>query len=315
MSPSEYIAEYHNFRVLSADLIVSSTISRYQAAADPLQRPEFQAVASRLITKFKAGGTNPYSMPRRFRLIGHPLISEYEYFFREGLKRAYDCRGTPEEIRDAVRLAVATGRCDAAGAPAYITKWFGLDCNTLVDNWMGLSSGTAIFAYVNGYTGGPLNSEAAGGTNADEATRGSLPFPAAPTLQSVGEGSVLVTYSPDRPPPANGPKNELRFWEHIALVQSFSVISEDDPSQAKKGVPITAKASITIVEWGGAGGEAEHVKNVASCDLVKGKWVRGKDQVFWAIKAGASYRLILNMPPDIAAGERRKYGVPGHPEL
>jgi hypothetical protein len=305
MSPSEYIAEYHQFRVLTADLIASSTISRYQAQADPLQRPEFQAVASRLITQFKTGGTSAYSMPRFFYLKGHPTISEDEVFYREGLKRAYDCRGTPEEIRDAVRLAVAAGRCDAAGAPAYITKWFGLDCNTLVDNWMGLSSGTAIFAYVNGYGPGKLTTKERGGTEADETTRGALPFPPAPTLQSVGEGSVLVTYSP-------GAEHE---WKHIALVQSFSVISEDDPNEAKKGVPITAKASITIVEWGGAGGEAEHVKSVASCDLVRGQWVRGKSQIFWAINSADGYRLILNMPPAIAAGERRKYGVPGHPEL
>jgi hypothetical protein len=305
MSPIDYVEEYHGFRVVMPDLLTSSMILRYQSKSDPKQRQEFEAVGSALIQKFKIKAASVYSMPREFYLQGHASISPGEVFYREGLKRAYDCRGTPEEIRDAVRLAVAAGRCDANSAPAYVTKWFGLDCNTLVGNWMGLSSGTAIFAYVLGYGTAPL----AGGTPADEATRGFLPFPAAPTLQSVGEGSVLVTYSPNRPENPNSPdKYNMRFWEHIALIQSFNLIGEEGADSAK-GV-------VSIVEWGQAGGPAEHIKMSAPCELVRGKFVKERPgQMFWAIKSGESYRLILNMPNAIASGERRKYGVPSNASL
>jgi hypothetical protein len=305
MSPIDYVEEYHGFRVVMPDLLTSSMILRYQSKPDPKQKVEYFAVASALIQKFKIKATGPYAMPNEFYVQGHATISPGEVFYTNGLIRAYDCRGTPEEIRDAVRLAVAAGRCDANSAPAYVTKWFGLDCNTLVGNWMGLSSGTAIFAYVKGYGTAPL----AGGTPADEATRGFLPFPAAPTLQSVGEGSVLVTYSPKRPENPDYPdKFGMRFWEHIALIQSFSVISEEGADSAK-GV-------VSIVEWGQAGGPAEHIKMSAPCELVRGKFVKERPgQVFWAIKSGESYRLILNMPPAIASGERRKYGVPSNASL
>ncbi len=305
MSPLEYVREYHQFRILMPDLMTSSMITRYQSRAEPKQRTEFETVAARLITKFRIGGASAYSIPREFYINGHPTISSAEVFYREGLKRAYDCRGTPEEIRDAGRLALAAGRCDESTVSQYITKWFGLDCNTLVDNWMGLSSGTAIFAYVLGYGKGKL----AGGTAADEATRGFLPFPAATTLQSVGQGSVLVTYSPNRPDDPNNPdKFGLRHWEHIALIESFALISETDENHAN-GI-------VTIVEWGQSGGEDEHVKTGVRCELVRGKFVKQRaGELFWAIKSGESYRLILNMPAAIASGERRKYGVPSNPSL
>jgi hypothetical protein len=255
-----------------------------------VQRAEFEAVANTLIRRYRVKGTNPYAMERSFYLTGHPSISSGEVFFREGLKRAYDCRGTPEEIRDAVRLAVAAERCDASTAAAYATKWFGLDCNTLVGNWLGLSSGTAIFAYVVGYGKGKL----AGGTPADEATRGMLPLPPATTLDSVEEGSVLVTYSP---------KNSgMKVWEHIALVQSFALTGATDLNHGT--------VQMSIVEWGEKGGESAHIKTNITANAVKGNFVKERpQQAFWAIPSGDSYRLLLNMTPEISQGVRRKYGV------
>jgi hypothetical protein len=295
MSPQDYVNEYHAFNVNHSDLTVSSAISRYISGSNTTQRAEFEAIMSRLITKFKIGGVHAYNAPRTFYISGVDGFSSGEPFFRLGLCRAFDGRGTPEEFTDALRLAVLTGRCKREDAASYARKWFGIDCNTLVGNWVGLSSGTAIFAYVLGYGTGKL----AGGTDADEATRHLLPLPPAETISSIDQGSVLVTYAPK----ATG----MKRWEHIALIQSFS--GQETTAGA------TGSATATIVEWGQAGGAEAHI-NSGTFNLVRGAFVPEKPGMkFWAIKSGDKYRLILNLTSVLDNGYRRKYGAGNDQEL
>jgi hypothetical protein len=292
MAPSDYVDLYHSFNSWSLDAPCLGSISRYISGSGLKQRSEYEMVMSQVITKFKLQAKSVYSLPPTFYIKGHPVIDASEPFYRESIKRAFDGRGTPEECRDALRMAVLPGRCSPLATVNYVKDWFGLDCNTLVGNYLGISSGCAIFAYVVGYGKGALG----GGTPAEEASRQYLPLPPS-DINTIGEGSVLVTYSPE--------KAGMKRWEHIALIDTFVL----------QGLPNgdTARGSMTIVEWGTQGGQSVHVSSGVDRPLIRRSYVAERaDLKFWGFASGtSSTRIFLNQSPEVSALPHRTYGVPG----
>lgn len=306
MSPSEFIQRYHQFIVNKPDLTLSAQITRYESTpgGSPVQQAEYNAVVQALMTKFKLSLGQIHGI---FTINGHERIDPAEPFYGAGVRRAFMCRGTPEEMTDAIRLAVAAGRCSADRASAYVAQWFGLDCNSLVGNWLCTSPDVSIPLYAC-----PRKGPVLGATQSVNAALTLLPLPAAPDLASVTQGSVLISFLPK--------EKDMDMWHHIALIDDFSF----SPSTGSG-----ASGELTVVEWGKQGGAREHIGRIRWREpaagrpadpnvwemvrKVPGLWLNGGN--FWALHKGDEYRLILNMTPTIASLPVRTWGILENPLL
>lgn len=181
-------------------------------------------------------------------------IDPNEEFYIQSLRRAYGGRASPHEIRDAIRLAIATG-LTKLDAQSYAKKYFGLDCNTFVGNWLGISPSTGIFAYAHGYGKGKIS----GATNDVYTTRGRLPLPPVTSTLQFKTGNVLTTYT-------HTPNRKGWRWKHIALVHDIQPVSV-----AEDG---TGKYLISIAEWGEKGDVGNHFKPMKEFTIKRGKVAR-----------------------------------------
>jgi hypothetical protein len=146
------------------------------------------------------------------------LIAPTEDFYISSFINAFLGKGSPDEIIDTLRIAVAIGRIgmdkDAAGqhpgrptAQAYAKAFITLDCNGLVGNYYGGDPSASIEHYAH----------------------------ASRARKSAGEiqvGDAVVTHCAKFP------------FEHVGLIQECT--------------PGGNGASIRIVEWGWKGGEEVH---------------------------------------------------------
>jgi hypothetical protein len=160
----------------------------------------------------------------RFFFKGLGLISPDEEFYPETFTHAFDGKGSPDEIIDTLRIAMAVGRIglgnDRAGSPAprytaadYTAKFLTLDCNGLVGNYYGAGPSLHIKYYAN-------------------------PSRRRSSVNEVRVGDCVVTHSATSP------------YEHIALIEGWE--------------PRGSQASVRLVEWGQAGGEDKHYSQTAS---------------------------------------------------
>lgn len=158
----------------------------------------------------------------QFYFSDKPLaqIPRLEEFYADGLVRAYLGKGSPDEITDALRLALALGRIgterDINGKlPArmtlqqYARDFMTLDCNCLVGNFYGANPDAHISVYA-------------------------APRRRRTNIADVRQGDAIVTHCPQAP------------YEHVGLIEEWT--------------PNGTSARVKICEWGWFGGEEVHYR-------------------------------------------------------
>lgn len=253
MDPKAYLDRYTNLRFFSPlnNERIDVAITGY--GADWVSRKQHnpegtvdgkacQTERQRLSEAVRVAHHGKASVPfnGRFTFSAKPLglIPPNEEFLPESLVHAFVGKASPDEIIDTLRLALAVGRIGTApdynrappAAPtvaAYVKKFITLDCNGLVGNFYGMTGVGDI----------------AVSSFASAARRRT-------TIGSVRPGDAIVTYNPTPAEPKD-PKTPKKYYEHVALVQSW----EFEPSAANAKV---GKAKIRIVEWGVDGDESKH---------------------------------------------------------
>ena len=147
------------------------------------------------------------------------IFYDTEDFYVSSLVNAFNGKGSPDEITDALRIALAIGRigtdrdlidqhCARARLQDYVDAFITLDCNGLVGNYYGINPNTSVGSYAN-----PARCRKR------------------QTDVQVGDSVVTVT---------NGSS-----FEHVALIADWTNVS-------------AGYADVKLVEWGGAGGEDNH---------------------------------------------------------
>jgi hypothetical protein len=161
----------------------------------------------------------------KFYFSDQPLgrISPTEDFYAESLVRAYVGKGSPDEITDALRLAMALGRIgtgsdrDVNGKPPargtvqqYARDFMTLDCNCLVGNFYGADPDAHISVYAS-------------------------PGRRRTRISEVQPGDAIVTHCHEAP------------YEHVGLIAEWT--------------PTTGSSvRVKICEWGWYGGEEMHYR-------------------------------------------------------
>jgi hypothetical protein len=279
MSPFQYVHLYHNLVVHDPRLGIhcSANITRYISGMPDDNREEYGEILRQIaIRHLKLKYTK--HIPTWFSIPNSDLVDPYEEFSKPGLRRALGGRASPDEYRDALRLARLVDRCTGDGAMTYAQKWFGLDCNAFVGNYQGISPSSSITSYVHGYGQGKLK----GATEDVYMTRDLLPLPPITKEDDIRPGTVLVTFRPDKITKYGD------HWGHIALVESFGPGSS------------ASKRSIKIVEWGQKGSIAAHVDGAKEVTLLHEdlsktiKAFKGKDVFAFWDKNGKDLRIFLD---------------------
>jgi hypothetical protein len=158
------------------------------------------------------------------------LIPASEEFFPETFVHAFNGKGSPDEIIDTLRVAMAIGRIGTdrdyynkppakPTAAEYAAAFMTLDCNGLVGNFYGDNPDGHISNYAS-----PGRRRTAGG--------------------NVQVGDCVVTHSATSP------------YEHIAVIQRWSFNG--------------STAEFDIVEWGEKGGEEKHYKTKLTAQISSG---------------------------------------------
>ena len=252
-TPAAFAARYHRLGILDARLGIAASldIQNYISGWKAENQTEFYRLLSGLARKLKLkspAAVRAQSQP--FFITGHPdRIDPGEEWYDASLSRAYAGRASPDEISDAVRLAVFCGL--TKDPVAYGQKWFGLDCNAFVGNWLGISPSTGIFAYAHGYGKGDKIS----GASPDVyTTRARVPLTPITDPAKIECGNVVCTF---------GSKDARGFrWRHIALVED---IKPQGGSQYQ----------LWLAEWGTKGNIEKHRTPPAKpklVDITLGKW-------------------------------------------
>jgi hypothetical protein len=149
-------------------------------------------------------------------------IPHLEEFYAESFVRAYCGKGSPDEITDALRLALAVGRIgtgadrDVNGRPPasptvqqYARDYMTLDCNCLVGNYYGKDPDASIDVYAS-------------------------PGRRRTRISDVQQGDAIVTHCPQA------------HYEHVGLIEEW--------------VPNGSTVRVKICEWGWYGGEDMHYR-------------------------------------------------------
>lgn len=237
----------------------------------PKAQQEFFALKAALQKHLSGGKGKVKPLPKEIYFKDQPLgnIPALEAFYPITLINSFVGKGSPDEIRDTLRLAIALGRAggtrDAAGQAAgastvaeYMERFLTLDCNGLVGNYYGLSGIPNI----------SVGSYAVAGRRRK-------------TMNDVRQGDCVVTHSKTRP------------YEHIALVELWQV-TENVPTKDMKGT-VFAK----LVEWGQAGGEDKHYTGATAKTIKVGP---GPEKT-WGVGfegANGTYRYVFAPPPSFS---------------
>src|SRR4051812_41324184 len=150
MDPSIYEYNYHSIELYDDDIGLYGTadVTQYVSGWQSDKRAEYDKLMA--IVAPRVGTIGAEAVPVDFELDGQP-------FHKASIRRAYQGRAAPSEIRDAARLAFMIGRYKyPVTGPDYVRKWFGQDCNAYVGNYCGISPSTGIAAYARGYPPGPI---------------------------------------------------------------------------------------------------------------------------------------------------------------
>jgi hypothetical protein len=244
MSPIEYVGRYHSFTVNDPllGLTFTTQIAGYQADYPMKGDGEFWKVIGAISLKYFGMG-NAFAFCKqypRFWIKNEPRILPWEDFSPGAIKRAFVSRGSPDEFRDAVRLAYLVGRCNPS-PQAYVKQWFTNDCVSFAGNWLGVSPNTPVFAYARGWAGTDWHGVAADA----KVTKDIVHLPLRESPDAIGEGDVLCTFGlPD--------KRGIE-WRHIAIVDSFSTVN-DTIGMVQGAI---GKGMLSLAEWG-SGQAADH---------------------------------------------------------
>lgn len=250
MDPAYFESTYHDISIDDPrmGLVGSIDLAGYVSGWPPPNMGEYMTVLS--VIAGWLGLAGPNLVPGSIFIPNNPLIDPSEVFYKAALRRAYEGRASPEEFRDAVRLAFATRRFSyPTAAQTYVQQWFGIDCNTFVGNYCGISPSTSIAAYARGYPPGALS----GATPDVLTSRDLLPAPPVGGLDDIGAGTIVATYGT--------PDSRGNRWRHIALVQEFNI--EVGVGGARTG------GWLSMAEWGGPGGSSQHVTTPAKVAVIE----------------------------------------------
>jgi hypothetical protein len=274
LSPTEYTREYHPLLVNDPrqGLFAAVQITRYQNGPRAETSAELDSLFGGLAKILKVK-----KVPNVFRFPTGDVMDPVTPYYRMGLRRVYNGKGSPAEMADAIRLAMRCGRIGKGKAAAtvadYATKFLGLDCNGLVGNYFGLSPALHISIWALGEPAGLLSwSEKqlvdAGWKEAELGTAPYVPLNPRHAVEEVCDGDVLITV-------IGGTD-----YSHIAMVDKVKVVGTD-------------RVRWSVVEWGEAGGESKHIKAETEVTLVKGS--KKKFGLGFAPKAG-KFRYLFAAP-------------------
>ncbi len=279
MTPFQFVQQYHKLVVHDPRLKLNCSINvqRYISGMPSEGRREYERILSRIaIRHLKLGFIR--DIPTWFKIPNSDEMDPHEEFSKPGLRRAFGGRASPDELRDALRLARLVDRCTSGGATDYAQKWFGLDCNAFVGNYQGITPSASIASYVKGYGQGKIK----GATNDIYLVRELLPLPPVEKVEDIVAGTVIVTYRPDKV------TSYGNHWGHIGLVDSFQ--AGTSPS----------KKFLKIVEWGRKGGVGAHVDGPKEIKLLHEDLSstinthRGKKLFAFWDKNGKDLRIFLD---------------------
>ena len=204
MDPFVYEWSYHNISLddPAIGLFGTADITAYVSGWQADKNTEYWTIMGLVAQALKASDKKvqgPSSVPIDFEYKG-------QVFHKAGIRRAFEGRAAPEEIRDATRLAFLAGRVRTpVSGPAYAKTWFGIDCNSFAGNYCGISPSTSIAAYAHGYTDAALKN---GATEDVKTSRGLVPVPPVSSPDAIKAGTLLLTFG-------SADKNGNR-WRHIA---------------------------------------------------------------------------------------------------
>jgi hypothetical protein len=236
-TPNQFVDTYHLLPVQDArmDLDVTLKIQKYEAGwlGQDLATSVLDAVA-RKCCKLKNGNQD---LKPIFHIEHDARVDPSEVFYAASIRRAFGSRGSPDEIRDALRLAVLGDVVKRGNAMAKGQEWFGQDCNSFVANYLGVSP----MIGVKGYAKGNVTSFSKGRDRSLEDCVRLFPLPVREHPRYVADEDVIVTY---------GPWVDLDrgHWRHIALVQSITVAENPIRMEGKAGI---YNAWISLTEYGG----------------------------------------------------------------
>jgi hypothetical protein len=242
MTPEQFVDQYHKLPVEDPGIRLSATlkISKYEAKWAKESINEATAVldgVARKCCNLKRGNAE---LPPTFTISHDSRVDPSEPFYCAGIRRAFGSRGSPDEMKDALRLAILAGRPMPGGPIAYAQGWFGQDCNSFVANYLGVSPMIGIRAYARGFT----SNEYGAGRDLTDCQK-LLPLPVREDATQIAAGDVIVTY---------GSFDGRWRWRHIALLESIGLTAP-----TRRGSVTDWVANLKIVEWGSAGGSAQHV--------------------------------------------------------
>lgn len=252
ISPSQYVLNYHSLLINDPQqkLATSVNITRYQNGTRAECETERNSLIS-AVTKI-LGAKHLHST---FRFPQDDVIDSTKPFYKVGIKRAYQGKGSPSEIADVIRLAWRCGRIGKGKAfstiDQYAKQFLGLDCNGLVGNYHGVSPGISIEVWGSGEPGKLMSWSTkrqlgTGWGQAELATTPYVPLEPRRSLPEICDGDVLITATPDNP------------HKHIALVEGITALGTD-------------RVTWTIVEWGEGGNVDKHIKAPTTVKLEQGK--------------------------------------------
>jgi hypothetical protein len=240
MQPYQFLDQYHELPVEDSRIGVSVrlNLTRYESGWSAKGVEEATAVldgVARKCCKLKRGNAE---LPATFTIEHDERVDRSEQFYCAGIRRAFGGRGSPDEVRDALRLAVLAGRPMPGGPKKYAEEKFGQDCNAFVANYLGVSPMIGIRGYAKGYR---ANEYGLGRDLTD--CQSLLPLPTREDVPSLRSGDVIVTYG------SIDSKRHGWRWRHIALLEQIDLHGM---------VGKEWKATVRIAEWGTAGGVATH---------------------------------------------------------
>lgn len=272
MTPFQFVDNYHSLKVSDSriGLDVNLNLTKYRSGWFPEDQAEATRVLDAVARKCCGLKRGNAELPAVFSIGKDGRADSTEKFYCAGIRRAFGSRGSPDEIKDALRLAVLGGITTPAGAKGYAEDKFGQDCNSFVGNYLGLSPMIGIPAYAKGFGPGPI----AGGSRDIDDCRDLLPLPVRSDPTKIVPGDVIMTWGDPHP------THKWR-WRHIALVEEIKNVSN---RSAKEGEAAIWGAELKIAEWGTAGGRAKHqtdktIKLIV--DLHKWKPADGYWDVLW----------------------------------
>jgi hypothetical protein len=237
MDPFVYEWSYHNISLddPAIGLFGTADITAYVSGWQTDKNTEYWTILGIVAQTLKASDKKvqgPSSVPIDFEYKG-------QIFHKASIRRAFEGRAAPDEIRDATRLAFLAGRVRTpVSGPAYAKTWFGIDCNSFAGNYCGISPSTSIAAYARGYTDAALKN---GATEDVKTSRGLIPVPPVSSPDAIKAGTLLLTFG-------SADKNGNR-WRHIAVVQDCTL-------GGRRGDRL--EAQLSIAEWGTKGGSERH---------------------------------------------------------